>query len=31
MDIKVTARHFKPDEILRDYAHDAVTKLERVL
>ncbi len=29
MDIKVTARHFKPDEILRDYAHDAVTKLER--
>ena len=29
MDIKITARHFKPDESLRDYARDAVAKLER--
>jgi putative sigma-54 modulation protein len=29
MDIKFTARHFKPNEDLRDYAHDAVRKLER--
>ena len=29
MDIKFTARHFKPHENLRDYAHDAVKKLER--
>jgi len=30
MDIKITARHFKPHDNLRDYAHDAVTKLERL-
>lgn len=29
MDIKITARHFKPNELLREYAHDAVKKLER--
>jgi putative sigma-54 modulation protein len=29
MDIKFTARHFTPQESLRDYAHDAVRKLER--
>lgn len=29
MDIKFTARHFKPHESLRDYAQDAVKKLER--
>ena len=30
MDIKFTARHFKPTENLRDYAQDAVRKLERI-
>ncbi len=29
MDIKFTARHFKPNEELREYAHEAVKKLER--
>lgn len=29
MDIQFTARHFKAHDSLRDYAHDAVKKLER--
>lgn len=29
MEIKFTARHFKPAEELREYAQDAVGKLER--
>lgn len=29
MEIKMTTRHFKPHETLRDYVHDAVSKLER--
>ncbi len=29
MEIKLTARHFKPQESLREYIHDAVSKLER--
>jgi putative sigma-54 modulation protein len=29
MEIKMTTRHFKPQDTLRDYVHDAVLKLER--
>jgi len=29
MQVKFTARHFKPQDSLREYAHDAVSKLER--
>lgn len=29
MEIQFTARHFKAHDTLRDYAHDAVKKLER--
>ena len=29
MEVKVTTRHLKPEDSLRDYASDAVKKLER--